>query len=721
MSRGGRAVTSVVMLVGFPLLAAAQLCLVVVPVLILLAVLPGSVAAQIGMPVCIATVGVMAYATWHALHTRRSDPAGVPVTRADAPQLWAVIDEAASAAGTRAPDAVTVVAEAAATLSERSRLLGLIGGHRDLYLGLPLLQAWDVAHLRALVAHELGHDSPRSGRLAPLAYRGRVAVGRTIPRISRRNLAGPILIAYAKLYRRVDTPFSQARELAADRFAAEFAGTAAMAGVLRDLPVLDAAQRLFYAEYLGPGWQAGHVPDDIFGGFLRVLAARADELAALRARTPVAEASGWDTHPPLPVRLAALAAQPAPAHPATTEPAAAGQPTAEHAVAQAAGSESAGVPGARSSEEAAAALDGPTDAAAVPDGPTDAAAVTVPPDVAVAAAVSAAAEAGFRAATSPASSAPGPAPAAPGGVGRPAGDLVPDLPGLGRALQAIVFPPQGRTTVGWDEFFGAARTVEMQREADAALSTLSEAAGTPVAHAGEVLDLAADGRLLKAAEAVFPELAADRIAERAGELVKLLLALAALRSGAARWRHSWTGTAELVAPDGAQLDLGELAALAGSPETVAEARARLAKLGIDPAAAGQVGTTRTAARAGVVGGLVNLVVDGARADLLIVDTGLFLVPGLPRSQNGAAKRRLAELAATDEPQATAPGSRFVPYEDVTGASQVRRTPKTWELRLRDGGSLTLRTTLDSDELPGGWAALDDAVAFLARERRTAAA
>jgi Zn-dependent protease with chaperone function len=629
VSRSGQSLTSALMLAGFPVLAAAQLCFVVVPVLVVLAVLPGSIAAQVGVPLCIATVGVMAYATWHALHTRRVEPAGVPVTRTDAPQLWAMIDDAAAVAGTRAPDAVTVVAEAAATLSERTRLLGLIGGHRDLYLGLPLLQAWDAAHLRALVAHELGHLSPQLGRLAPMAYRGRVAVGRTIPRISRRNLAGPVLIAYAKVYRRAGAPFARAQELAADQLAARFAGPAAIAGVLRDLPVLDAAQRLFYAEYVGPGWRAGHVPDDIFGGFLRVLAARAEELSVLLSQAPVGAPAAWDPHPPVAERLAALrAVEPAP------------EPDAEPA-AEPAGS---------------------------------------------------------------------------------AADLVPDLPGLGRALQAIVFPPQGRTMVGWDAFFGAARTDEMQREADAALATLSQAAGVPVTHAGEVLDLAADGRLLKAAESVFAGQPPESIAERAGELVKLLLALAALRSGAARWRHSWTGTAELVAADGAHLDLGELAALAGVPDTVAEARGRLTELGIDPAAAAQVGTTRTAVRAGVVGGLVNLVVDGVRSDVLIVDTGLFVVPGLPRSQNGVAKRRLAELAAADELQrhTAAPGNRFVPYEDVAGATQTRRTPKTWDLSLRDGSTMTLRTSLDADELPGGWAALDDAVAFLARERRASA-
>jgi hypothetical protein len=291
---------------------------------------------------------------------------------------------------------------------------------------------------------------------------------------------------------------------------------------------------------------------------------------------------------------------------------------------------------------------------------------------------------------------------------------VPDLPGLGRALQGIAFPAQGRTTVDWDAFFGAARTVEMQREADGALATISRAAGVPVATAADVLDLAADGRLHKAAESVFAGLPADETAGRVAELVTLLLALAALRSGAARWRHSWTGNAELIAADGAHLDLGGLAALASDPATVATARERLAELHIDPAAVAGADTAQT--RPEVVGGVVNLVVDGVRTDVLIVDTGLFLVPGLPRSQNGSAKRRLARFATADVPQRdeTAPGSRFVPFAEVAGATRTRR--KGWDLSLRDGGTVSVRTALDSDELPGGWAALDDAVAFLSRTR-----
>jgi Zn-dependent protease with chaperone function len=628
------------MLTGFLVVAAAQLALVTVPVWLVLSMVSDSAAFRLGVPLCIATVGVMASATWRALRSRRTFPVGIPVGRDDAPGLWSLIDAAAAAAGVRPPDGVTVVADAGAGLIERARLFGLIGGRRDLYIGLPLLQAWDTEQLRAVVAHELAHGSPALSRWAPRTYRGRVAVGRAVPRIARNNPAGPLLRAWAELYRRVDAPFSRAQELQADRIAAGFAGVGATAAVLRDKPALEAMLRVFHTEYVAPGRRAGHMPDDIFGGFLRMLAARADEMAVLRTRE-LPDPARWDTHPPRAERLAALTAASA----------------------------------ASSTAAAAATHDAPSRG----DAPS-----------------------GRGAASS---------------HDAPSGELVPDLPGLGRALQTVAFPAQGRTTVGWDAFFGAARTAEMEREAEGALGAISRAAGIPVSSAADVLDLAADGRLRKAAEDIFPDLPPDETARRIGELVTLLLALAALRSGVARWRHSWTGTAELVRSDGGHLDLGGLAALAGDPATVAAARQRLTDLGVDLAGTGvdPAAPAAGSARAEVVSGLVNLVVDGARTDLLIVDTGLFLVPGLPRSQNGSAKRRLAQFAAADAAQRelTAPGGRFVPYTDLAGAARTRRTPKSWDFSLRKGGTLTVRTAIDSDELPGGWAALDDAVTFVA--------
>jgi Zn-dependent protease with chaperone function len=698
------------MLAGFFVVAGLQLAIVAVAVLALLAMLPGRAALQIGGPLCVATVGVMAYATWRALHLRRAEPAGIPVARADAPELWSMLDAAAAAAGVPTPQAVIVVADAVATLHQRSRLLGLIGGRRALCLGFPLLEAWDAARLRAVVAHELAHGSRRLSPIAPLAYRGRVVVGRVIPRIPRANPAGPLLRAWAGLYRRVDAPFSRAQELTADRIAVEFAGPSAAAAVLRDRPALEALLRMFHAEYVGPGLRAGHVPEDLFGGFLRVLAARAEEMALARTREPAVPGQ-WDTHPPRAERLAALASA-APGVPTAVGVTDAGRPSPSGANADAVEPDAANAGALEPDSVRAGAVEpGWLQPAAVePDAVMVGAGAPSarPADIAESGATMVGpGGAGRLTATTGAGPAAEPLTGVPLDV-----DLVPDLPGLGRALQAVVFPPQGRTVAGWDEFFGAARTTEMEREADAALGTISRAAGTTVTTASEVLDLAADGRLRKAAETVFPDLAPDETAARIGELVTLLLALAALRAGVGRWRHSWTGSAELVTPDGGHLDLGGLARLAIDPATVATARERLSAMGIDLTAT-EDGERRAAVHTDVVGGLVNLVVDGARTDVLIGDTGLLLVPGLPRSRNGSAKSRLAQLAGTGVPGDAA---RFVPYAEVTGAAQTRRTPKSWDLRLRGGGTLTVRTALDSDELPGGWAAFDDAIAFLSRTR-----
>lgn len=336
-------------------------------------------------------------------------------------------------------------------------------------------------------------------------------------------------------------------------------------------------------------------------------------------------------------------------------------------------------------------------------------------------------------------------------AGRETEELVPDLPGLGRALQAVAFPPRGRTVVGWDECLSVARTAEMEREAEAALAAISRVVGSPVPDAGHLLTLAADGRLRTVAAELFPEAPPDEAGARIVELLALMLALAALRSGVARWRHSWTGAAEVVAVDGGYLDLAELAAAAADPETTEAVRAYLAEAGVD-LAAGAVDPG--SARAQVVGGLVNLSADGDRTDVLITDLGLLLVPGLPRNRGHEAKRRLTRIAADGVPavavvpgvsepagrhaaepsgearsaEATSTvavaerevrmpgGGRFVPFGDVAGVTTLPGMRKGWVLGLRNGGNLTLRPALDADELPGGWAAWEETVTFLAGTR-----
>ncbi|MFI1989877.1 M48 family metalloprotease [Actinoplanes sp. NPDC020271] len=783
MSNDARAAArSAAALAGFLIVAGLQLIVVLGALWTVLKLLPADFALRAGVPLSLATVGALGYATWRALHSRRRTPAGVAVTRSDAPELWALVDGASVAAGVPSPAGLTVVADATVVVGERTRALGWLGGRRDLYLGLPLLQAWDSGRLRAAVAHEFAHGSARLGRWAPLAYRGRVAVGRLAPRWSRgRNPAGAVFRAYAEIYRRVDAPFSRAQELAADRVAAQFAGVAAASGALRDLPVLAGMQRLFHAEYVGPGWQAGHVPVDVFGGFLRVLAARGEDVAILRARG--AEPGGaWDTHPPLAERLAALtpARSAAPDNSAGGPGGAAGRKPGSAALSEAAGAsgEAAGA-----SDDAVSASGEAVGAEAVePSGRVGAANAATAPGVAVTE-----------------------------NDDQAAGELVPDLPGLGRALQAVAFPAQGRTEVGWDDFLSVARTAEMEREAEAALATVSRAVGVPVPDAASILELAADGRLRTAAATIFPGLTPEETAERIVDLISLMLALAALRSDVARWRHSWTGTAELVAADGAYLNLTDVAAAAADPEQAEDVRAYLARIGVDLAApAGD----RPVARAQALGGLINLSADGERTDLLVTDLGFLLVPGLSRGKGPEAKRRLNRIAAggvsvpgrnadavpesakampvsvgsagaggygsdgagagehgsavagagagghgagagvgghgdgagvgghdggagvggdgdragsseaaerarggsVATMEAPADGRRFVPFADVAAVTTLPGRRRGWVIGLRDGGTLTLRPSLDTDELPGGWAAWEEAVTFLAGTR-----
>ena len=84
MRDGKRAAVSAALAIGFWVAAWLQALAAFVVVLLVLAALPAPVAVRIGAPLCIATVGLLGYATARALRRRHASPAGVPVTRQDA-------------------------------------------------------------------------------------------------------------------------------------------------------------------------------------------------------------------------------------------------------------------------------------------------------------------------------------------------------------------------------------------------------------------------------------------------------------------------------------------------------------------------------------------------------------------------------------------------------------------------------------------------------------
>lgn len=613
MTVAARAVLSVILLAGFYVLAFVQ-CAAGLGLSVWASVtVNNAIGAKIGTAVFLATGWAVGYGTWKALRAGRAEPPGIALTPHNAPLLWRTVQELSAAVGTRAPDEILLVAEVNAAVGERTRLMGLIGGRRRLYVGLPLLQTFTVVQLRSVLAHELGHYSGQHTRFAAVSYRGRLALERTIVQLSPGNLAGWVFRGYGRLFVRVQNAVSRRQELEADLASVRIAGRIPAAGALREVEVLAHAFGFYLGQVVGPGMSAGYLPEDVFGGFPQLLRARAEELSALRARlaTEVRPVDQWDTHPPLDARIAAIMAAPEPA-------------------------------------------------GAVDHGP--------------------------------------------------ASRLVADLAAAGRALQAVALPAGG-TVLPWDEFLTAGQNADLQEQSDVLLRAFGRAAGRPVPDVGAVLDLVAAGRLDDLAGPLFPDATRREARVRFAAPLETLLRLAAVRSGVAGWRHSWTAPARLLGTDGTLLDLSEPARLACDPATLPAARRLLHARGVDVAAARQVRRSAGPGDAGILAGITTVIADGRRADLLILSSGLLLMPGMPRYKTGMARFRMRRwLAEGDVGElAATPGSRFVPYEDVATAVCLNRPRFRWRLTLHDGTVLDLRYGLQSEEHADGRSALRKAL------------
>lgn len=320
MNTAMRAVLSVVMLVGFYLLGLLQLVVAGFLVYEIWTHLNGAGAVKLSW-IVIAAFGAVAVGLWKAMRVKPEPPEGLIVTPQQAPDLWRLVAEMATEAGTRAPDEIRLVPEVNAAVSEDSRLLGLLAGTRRLFLGVPLIQAFTVDQLRSVIAHELGHYSGSHTRLAGITYRGRLALRETLSRVGRFNVAGWVFKAYGRLFLLVSNGVARRQELEADEVSVRVAGVAAATSAMREIPVISAAWGFYFGNYISYGWERGYAPDDVFGGFRHLYAARTEELGKLREEEPDGETSRWDTHPAIGERIAAMNALPPVHHPADSRPA----------------------------------------------------------------------------------------------------------------------------------------------------------------------------------------------------------------------------------------------------------------------------------------------------------------------------------------------------------------------------------------------------------------
>ncbi|KQY22966.1 hypothetical protein ASD16_10210 [Cellulomonas sp. Root485] len=548
-------------------------------------------AAKLGFFTAAIAVGVVV-ALWKVARARPEPEVGPTLTTADAPALWETVRELADAAGTRAPDDIRLLPDVNAAVSEDTRLLGLVGGTRHLYLGVPLLQTLDVGQLRSVLAHELGHYSNSHTRLGPLTYRGQQAIVATIEQLSG-NVVGWFLRLYARLFFVVSAAVSRRQELEADELSVRIAGRATAQSALRELPVADAAWSFYLQNYLNDAWESGYATTShgFFGGFGQLVAARTAELAEMRDDAPPAEQSRWDSHPSIAVRVAAMDRM---------------------------------------------------------------------PDVAVAR------------------------------DARPAWALIPGFEAHATELAARVFRVEGRTQLEWEELTATSLVLSRQRTADIVYRAAARVAGQQRANLGTVLDVIAGGRRAALEKDLGTE--DDQLAD----LLELLVSQAAVQAGVARWRHSWSGPAELVGRDDQVLDLSPVASAALLPETVGAARARLAEIGVDVTSTGQVAEVASAHGGEVLGGLASVKVDGTKHDVLVLDIGMILVPTPKKDEYG--KNRMISLLQSGSVVQLASYHRFLAYEQIATARIAKRTPLQADLTLHDGRTVSLKETWTGETL-----------------------
>jgi Zn-dependent protease with chaperone function len=245
----------------------------------------------------------------------RFEAPGAKLRAEEQPELFAVIDRVARAAGQPRPPEVYLIRDFNAWVSSRGGLLGF-GSRRTMAIGLPLLVVLTVAQLEGVLAHEFGHYAGGDVKLGPLIYRTRAAIGRVV-----RTLAGSghmllhiihrPFVWYGAFFLRFTQAISRHQELAADALAARMVGPQCFTGALKAVHAGGIAFELYWRGLVAPVLASGFRPP-LASGFaeFRSSAMLADKFEAFvgEAAKPGAQADPYDSHPPLPERIACIEA-----------------------------------------------------------------------------------------------------------------------------------------------------------------------------------------------------------------------------------------------------------------------------------------------------------------------------------------------------------------------------------------------------------------------------
>jgi Zn-dependent protease with chaperone function len=603
-----RAVISLGALIGFYVFAVALIGGVIFGAFQLRQILPGMywvIAATAGAGL-IVIGSLWTLATW-----RPGLKPGVDVPPEQAPELWALVTELSKTARTRGPDQIRLVGEVNAAVSEDSRFFGLASGPRRMYLGIPLLQGLTVSQLRAVLAHEFGHFSGSHTRLGPIAYRGWQAIVGTVQQLQGNVFQWPLRV-YMVAYILLSLGMSRSQEREADRLMVQNGGRANAQASLREVYVLAAFWAYYNNEFLGLGWGLDLAPTahGFFDGFEKLLAARADDVDAVRAKVPPEEPAEksskeiarelLDSHPPIAVRMAAMEKLPERGD--------------------------------------------------------------VRPD-----------------------------------DDRRAQALIPDFATAAAATAEVAYVFGYRERLEWDDLIGRIATIGDRQAANAVYGAAAMLAGKPTATLATVVALSQAGRMPQLIRSVYPEISDEQVEETVTAVSNALVRAAVVDAGAARYRMSWSGPAELVKPDGEIFDEEPVGALLADAVTASEVVGRLAALGVDVSAVGPVAAPEAENLGEVLGGIADMKSDEATYDVLILENGLLLAERPGDTEYGGSGR-LQMLIDSGSLAGVAARHRFVPYASMERAKVSGWVTVKATITLDDGTTLRLKEQTSSDRM-----------------------
>jgi Zn-dependent protease with chaperone function len=275
----------------------------------------------LGNPFAMLAGAIMMWSAWFMRPRLGSEPDEDVVTRDQAPELHALVDQIAAALGTRTADVLVVDDRFNASWS----VFGL-RRHRVLGLGLPLVNVLDGHERIALIAHELAHERNGDARRGAVVGSSIVALGELYaliapgPRLEDTGMGSLGLVAAGVLWL-VSRPVagllalqshllwldSRRAEFLADARAAHVAGTEAVVALHEKLllePAIDAVVR----RLVNHGNDAGI---DVFAEARRAMTDVPAHERERRRRVARHEQAQLDaTHPPVGQRIAVLEQRP---------------------------------------------------------------------------------------------------------------------------------------------------------------------------------------------------------------------------------------------------------------------------------------------------------------------------------------------------------------------------------------------------------------------------